>query len=500
MELRRYAAIIRARWLIVAATFVITVLATLALVMPKEWFYQSSGTVQVVPRGDLNREDEARAWGVLNSGPQIATTYATIVKSDLITGRAEASVGDAGSSLRVETQVQIDTSIITVTATAGDPEAAQSLAAATIRAADAYVDLANEMFALTPIDPPDSSSSPAGPNKNLQMSLGIIFGLALGIAVALFAEYVRRPAEDLAITDPATGASNEFYLRHRLREEVARARRTGDPFSVGTLRVEVRTGENDDMAHVPADRDLRRIARGLRLTIPDDAVLAYLGGGSFVALVPGMTRQTAESTLGGWGAAVTALLDWSSQGELGRRLQLTSGVCEFRRDGVSGSAEVKRLVTRLIEDVGSEPEPEPEPEPEVVVETAPKVPKGLPVPKPETPARKPAAGPVPDPEAPATRPPAMPPAPVPTGRSLPGNGAKTKQGPRRVTVVPDVAEEEPGAGPRPPAPQSSAQTPRPSSTQQPRKTTQSSSRAQGRGTASARGAREGKSHAGDGEG
>ena len=47
MELRRYGQILRRRWGIAVVGFLATVLATLALVLPQPWIYETGGSLEV---------------------------------------------------------------------------------------------------------------------------------------------------------------------------------------------------------------------------------------------------------------------------------------------------------------------------------------------------------------------------------------------------------------------------------------------------------------------
>ncbi|MEX0985655.1 MAG: diguanylate cyclase [Actinomycetota bacterium] len=372
MELRRYGQILRRRWAIALTGFVVTVFGTLALVMPQPWVYESAGSLVVAPRPGLTAEELIRALETLNGNPTIPGTYAQVAASDFLAGKAQDSLLTAtdASDAHVESTVVIDTNVIDIVVTDADPEVARDMALAVIDQLIAYANEVDDTYLLQRVEEPNLPDGPSGPNKRLMAAAGIMLGFGLALGLALLAEYLRRPAEELAVDDPITGLRNEIYLRERLHEELARTRRTQHTTAVCLVRVSIRTGESDDVSHAPTPRDLRRIARGLRLTVAGDAVLASLAGGVFVVLLPDAQRARADGLRDGWEAAIRALLDWASQGELGPRLQVTGGTGEIRLGRLIASSEVESTLRPLCGPDLTPPEPSP-PALKAPAETAP---------------------------------------------------------------------------------------------------------------------------------
>ena len=382
MELKRYFRIMRRHWLIMLFTFVVVVGATLYLVLPQPWIYESTATLQIGPRDGLTPDDAAKAQSALSV--EIAATYATQARSANIGGQARSGQCNAGAgtvaktclyvaqylppnkiaangpailpkdvrNLKVSAEAQTATLGITISVQGKDPVAtavlAQAVAIAMIQNSTAPGAIFPS-YQLKQLDPPTIPATPVGPKKNLTIALGVILGFFLGFCLALFVEYLRGPA-DLAeggsIVDTQTGAYNEEYLRQRLHEEMARSRRLGHAFSFGVMKVALRTGEAGEVSHIPAAQDLRRVAQALKLTIPEEGLVAYLGGGTFASILPEISRPEAEGMLLGWEAAATALLDSSQRGE-GANIRLSSGVCVYQEGSFVGNREAKRIANGM---------------------------------------------------------------------------------------------------------------------------------------------------------
>ena len=353
MELRRYGGIVRRHWIIAAMALAASTVATLMLILPRPLVYETNGTMLVRPITSGSADQAVNATDVLIRGVQIPATYATIARSDLISSRAEAVLppGIDRSSLSVGAEVLTGTNILKISVRGHDPVVVRSMANAVMAELVRYAAEIDEAYTVERLDAPGLPTTPVGPTKGMVIALGVFLGALLGIALALFAEYIRRPSESASgvITDEQTGLHNEQFLRQRLREEMSRAGRSkqGLGFGFGVLKVAVRGGENGELAYVPMSRDLRRMAQHLRLTVPEEAVVAYLGGGTFAGMFPEMPRSEVEGVLVGWSAAAASLLDGHARRGAAPQLNLMRSVCQFSDATFVGSSEAKRIARSL---------------------------------------------------------------------------------------------------------------------------------------------------------
>jgi len=100
-----------------------------------------------------------------------------------------------------------------------------------------------------------------------------------------------RQAADI---DQVTGVNNHRYLQERLKQEVARAGRTGGPLSVLMIDLDGFKLINDHHGHADGDRVLRNVAAMLKLTVRANDVVARYGGDEFVILMPDTDEASAR--------------------------------------------------------------------------------------------------------------------------------------------------------------------------------------------------------------
>jgi diguanylate cyclase (GGDEF)-like protein len=121
------------------------------------------------------------------------------------------------------------------------------------------------------------------------LSVFLAFGYVLG-----------RQADgllQLSRTDPLTGLWNGRAFRERLTEEVARARRYGDPLCLLLIDVDGLKAINDRGGHTAGDAALVRVAEALRRAARRTDLASRWGGDEFALLAPS-TAAEAAATLG----------------------------------------------------------------------------------------------------------------------------------------------------------------------------------------------------------
>jgi diguanylate cyclase (GGDEF)-like protein len=117
----------------------------------------------------------------------------------------------------------------------------------------------------------------------------VLLLLALLLAMVAWHRQSRRYAralEQLARTDELTGLPNRREARDRIEYELARAERTGRPFSLALIDIDGFKAVNDDHGHDTGDRVLIAVTRWIRRHPRGQDSLARWGGDEFLILLP----------------------------------------------------------------------------------------------------------------------------------------------------------------------------------------------------------------------
>ena len=113
-------------------------------------------------------------------------------------------------------------------------------------------------------------------------------------AVALSRAEVFTSLVSAARTDPLTGLPNLRGWDEALTRELARARRTGRPFSVALLDIDGFKQINDSGGHQAGDRALREAVSAWMGTVRTSDLIARIGGDEFAVALPDCDREGAQ--------------------------------------------------------------------------------------------------------------------------------------------------------------------------------------------------------------
>ncbi|MCU1495828.1 MAG: putative diguanylate cyclase [Acidimicrobiaceae bacterium] len=117
------------------------------------------------------------------------------------------------------------------------------------------------------------------------------------IAVGGMTAWARHHFEQLAEVDPLCAVPNRAGLERRLRAEVARAERSGQPLAVAVADLDDFKLTNDRLGHAAGDALLRALAERWCTALRASDLLARLGGDEFVAVLPGADAEEAANLL-----------------------------------------------------------------------------------------------------------------------------------------------------------------------------------------------------------
>jgi diguanylate cyclase (GGDEF)-like protein len=110
----------------------------------------------------------------------------------------------------------------------------------------------------------------------------------------------RKRAEKLyglSILDALTGLHNRRFGEERLKEEIDRAEKTGDPLAVIVLDLDHFKEINDQFGHAAGDAALKKFAHRLRKAVRSCDVPVRIGGDEFLVILPDCPRDKLNDIL-----------------------------------------------------------------------------------------------------------------------------------------------------------------------------------------------------------
>lgn len=196
MELTDYLRVLRKYWVLIVALVLVGVAAAAAYSLAKTPEYSSSAKVFVSTQSSDNVSDLTQGN---TYSQQRVKTYVNLVSTPIVLQPVIAALelnitaGQLGG--QVSAVATPDTTIIQITATSEDPVLAAELANTTAESLTGVVakiestdDGATTPVKLTRVQEANVPTTPGSPNVPLNLALGVLVGLALGIAFAVLRE------------------------------------------------------------------------------------------------------------------------------------------------------------------------------------------------------------------------------------------------------------------------------------------------------------------------
>jgi diguanylate cyclase (GGDEF)-like protein len=159
-------------------------------------------------------------------------------------------------------------------------------------------------------------------------------------AIAIARHHTRLALEQQAQTDFLTGLANRRHLIHLADAELARAQRSGRPFSLLMLDVDHFKAVNDTHGHEVGDLVLQTVAATARETLRSIDTVGRLGGEEFAIVLPECDTAGALETAERLRVAVARAATSTSGREI--RVTISVGVASV----AEGLAGIDALFTR----------------------------------------------------------------------------------------------------------------------------------------------------------
>lgn len=148
------------------------------------------------------------------------------------------------------------------------------------------------------------------------------------------ARQLNRRLETMSITDPLTGLYNSWYLQHRCREEITRAKRHQHSVSCLFLDVDNFKRVNDSYGHPAGNAVLAELGGLLKSATRASDIVGRYGGEEFLLILPETNRG--EAVVLGERLCRVVEMHQFSVGEEVLNVTVSAGVATFPGEGVRG--------------------------------------------------------------------------------------------------------------------------------------------------------------------
>lgn len=189
MEIKIFLRLVLKKWRLMLITVFVTVGSTLIFTLVQTPIYSATASYVVSPSSRiLNGTNFLSGLSVLGGQPTVSNTYSSIATSSAVRQNASKALGldlSQTNGLDVESRVKSGTNIIEITVKGTDPVIVQAFANRVGQSTVEYVSTLYEVYDMKSLDGAKSPVSPVWPNTKLNLALGLVFGLGLGVFLAI---------------------------------------------------------------------------------------------------------------------------------------------------------------------------------------------------------------------------------------------------------------------------------------------------------------------------
>ena len=215
VDLRDYLRVLRSRWLLIAVITLVAVGAAAGATLLTTPLYKSTTTV-FVSAGDAQSNLGSAYTGSLLSQQRVQS-YVDVAKTRPI---AQGIVDQLKLTISPDAVVgmmsvdnPLDTVLLNLSVSSPDPAQAQRIAAAWVEQLSKAVDRIEQsgtggssLFKIATIEPANFPTSPYSPRPTINLALGLLVGLAIGIGTAVLLETLDTRVKTVASLPQIAGA------------------------------------------------------------------------------------------------------------------------------------------------------------------------------------------------------------------------------------------------------------------------------------------------------
>ena len=302
MEIKMYLRMLQRGWWLVVLCPLVTMAVALAFDYMSKPTYASTARYVVSPDAAIGASDVLDSINILDKR-SIVTTYAAVLNSDTIF--TQSIVDLKLDPVQVEGYLRSavvlpETNVLEVTVEGSDPQLTMIVANSIGKQAISYIDGLNQGFNIRVLDPAQMSTTPISPDPVRDVSLAIVFGVVLGVSLAIVREQLISPIETFLkrnTIDQDSGVFTRHYFDQKTDEMLARSALIG----YHTLGLVYLDGLVDFLGVIPKPLEehvLRQVAKILNSELRGNDMIGRWDNSTFSVLLPGTPIKAAMVTFG----------------------------------------------------------------------------------------------------------------------------------------------------------------------------------------------------------
>ncbi|MBI3169153.1 MAG: diguanylate cyclase [Chloroflexi bacterium] len=303
MEIKMYLRMLQRGWWLVVLCTLTALAGSLTLSYMSEPVYVATARFVVSPDAALSHESD-----IINSintldKRSIATTYSAVLNSDTIYTQSivDLKLDPIELDGYVRSAVVLpESNVLELYVEGTDPQLTMLLSNSIGKQAISYIDGLNQGYNIRVLDPAQIPVDPIRPQPARDASLSVVFGLVLGISLAIIREQLISPLEAFLkrnTIDQNSGVFTRQAFDQKMDEVLTRSPLMGF-HTLGLVHLEGLV-EYIDVIPKPLEQQvLHQVTKILNNELRGNDMVGRWDGATFSILLPGTPAKAAVITLG----------------------------------------------------------------------------------------------------------------------------------------------------------------------------------------------------------
>jgi diguanylate cyclase (GGDEF)-like protein len=303
MEIKMYLRMLQRGWWIIALSALVGLAASLILSYYSTPVYLTTSRFVVSPDSDVSKgTDVINSLNTLDKR-SIVTTYAEVLSSNTIFTQALSAIDLTSNDVEGYTHSSVvlpDSNVLEVSVEGTNPQVIAKLADSIGQQAIRYIDGLNQGYNIRVLDPAQTPVEPIRPQPVRDASLAVVFGMVLGVSLAIIREQLLAPIEAFlhrSTIDEDTGVYSREYFDKKMEEALARSALVGF-HTLGLIHLEGYVGYLDVIPKPLQQQVLRQVTKILKNELRGNDIIGRWDSATFSVLLPGTPGDAAVVTLG----------------------------------------------------------------------------------------------------------------------------------------------------------------------------------------------------------
>jgi capsular polysaccharide biosynthesis protein len=301
---------------LIAIPFIVVFVSVVIFTFTQQEVYESQVRLIVDPSSVVSTDIRELREAVIDlDRPIVVNTYAEIAQSPAVFETSWSQLNmEQDPAYEVKTSVLQETSIMEITVSGPNPILAQQLAIQVTNQTFSFIEELDTIYELTLLDEASLDFKPVTPNKPLNISLGIIIGLGIGVVFAFAGEYLEAPLQYQEDGRLFPWQLKNINVIRWLGGDDESNQKQSPPLSMGVIRIDNYTESLESLPKRSSRLIIEHITSAFDDILPKESLLIHWSIASWILLIPSSNNNNISKIFDDLAIGLSAIDSYDNSG------------------------------------------------------------------------------------------------------------------------------------------------------------------------------------------